>query len=232
MSDDGAAGGSAGVGPARGAAARRASVRVRTARPGDIPALVRISHALYPAEGAWNEAELRSHQRVFPEGQLVAVDAETGEVLGLAASLIILWEDYDIHGSWWEFTGNGLFTNHDPVNGHTLYGAGVMVKPDAQGRGVGSALYEARRELATRLGLSRIRSGARLPGYHRHAQRMSAQEYVDRVVAGELDDPNINFQLKHGFRVLKVVPHYLPEDPESLGYAAVLEWLNPAVGPA
>ena len=27
--------------------------------------------------------------------------------------------------------------------------------------------------------------------------------------------------------MLAVVPHYLTDDPESLGYAAVIEWLNP-----
>jgi hypothetical protein len=27
--------------------------------------------------------------------------------------------------------------------------------------------------------------------------------------------------------VLAVVPHYLTDDPETLGYAAVTEWLNP-----
>ena len=29
------------------------------------------------------------------------------------------------------------------------------------------------------------------------------------------------------FHVLAVVPHYLNDDPESMGYAAVIEWLNP-----
>ena len=40
-------------------------------------------------------------------------------------------------------------------------------------------------------------------------------------------DPTLSFQLKEGFHVLAVVPHYLSDDPESLGYAAVIEWLNP-----
>jgi hypothetical protein len=40
-------------------------------------------------------------------------------------------------------------------------------------------------------------------------------------------DPTLSFQLKEGFHVLAVVPHYLTDDPESMGYAAVIEWLNP-----
>jgi hypothetical protein len=47
------------------------------------------------------------------------------------------------------------------------------------------------------------------------------------VVEGLEYDATLSFQLKEGFHVLAVVPHYLTDDPESLGYAAVIEWLNP-----
>ncbi|HVB38347.1 MAG TPA: hypothetical protein VND92_07410 [Vicinamibacterales bacterium] len=83
-----------------------------------------------------------------------------------------------------------------------------------------------------RLGLLRIRAGARLRHYHRHAARMDAREYVRRVLRGELRDPTLTFQLKQGFVVLGVVAGYLQHDPESLGYAAVIEWMNPLVATA
>jgi GNAT superfamily N-acetyltransferase len=169
---------------------------------------------------------------VFPEGQLVAVDAATERIVGMAASLVVLWDDYAIEGSWRDFTDAGMFTNHDPLRGHTLYGAEVMVDPVCQGRGVGTLLYGARRDLARRLGLWRIRAGARLREYHRHAAALSAEEYVARVVRGELGDATLSFQLRRGFRVIAVIPHYLRHDPESLGYAAVIEWLNPDAVPA
>ena len=63
------------------------------------------------------------------------------------------------------------FTNHDP--GRTLYGAEVMVRPNEQGRGIGQQLYTVRRELVRRLGLLRIRAGARLAGYHLQADRLT-----------------------------------------------------------
>ena len=122
-----------------------------------------------------------------------------------------------------------MFNNHDPQNGRTLYGAEIMVRPLRQGAGIGKKIYQARRDLAQRLGLLRIRAGARLRGYHRHAKRMSAEEYVIRVVRSELRDATLSFQLKQGFHVLAVVSGYLLHDPESLGYAAVIEWLNPLV---
>ncbi|MFZ0429349.1 MAG: carbon-nitrogen hydrolase, partial [Acidobacteriota bacterium] len=45
-------------------------------------------------------------------------------------------------------------------------------------------------------------------------------------------DPTLTFQLRHGFRVLGVVSDYLKNDPESLGHAALIEWLNPALATA
>ena len=50
-----------------------------------------------------------------------------------------------------------------------------------------------------------------------------------RVVAGELADPTLSFQLSRGFVVIGVAHNYLRHDPESLGHAAVIEWLNPDV---
>ncbi|MGE5233206.1 MAG: GNAT family N-acetyltransferase [Acidobacteriota bacterium] len=188
--------------------------------------MIALSRAVYPDSQPWSEEQLASHLRVFPEGQLVAVD-ERQRVVGMAASLIVRWDEYDVAGSWRDFTDHGFFTNHDPEHGRTLYGAEVMVDPDCQGSGVGSKLYEARRELVRRLGLRRIRAGARLRGYHRYAGRMSPEEYTRAVERAEITDPTLSFQLHRGFTILAVVSGYLRHDPESLGHAAVIEWKNP-----
>jgi hypothetical protein len=88
-------------------------------------------------------------------------------------------------------------------------------------------LYAARRELVQAMELRRIRAGARLSGYHRFSAEMDAEAYVVQVVRGELTDGTLTFQLGQGFHVLAVVSDYLRHDPDSLGYAAVIEWLNP-----
>lgn len=41
----------------------------------------------------------------------------------MAASLIVLWDDYEMEANWRDFTGGGMFTNHDSARGRTLYGA-------------------------------------------------------------------------------------------------------------
>jgi len=46
------------------------------------------------------------------------------------------------------------------------------------------------------------------------------------IIRGDLTDPTLSFQLKQRFRVIGVAPNYLRDDPESLGHAAVIEWIN------
>lgn len=212
-------------------ATRRPKVIVRPTRPDDFAQIIAMTRAVYHDSPSWSVAQLTSHLEVFPAGQFVAVEEGSGGVLAMAASLIVSWDDYDMTTSWRDFTAHGTFRNHNPA-GRTLYGAEVMVRPTEQGRGVGKKLYKARRALVRQLGLLRIRAGARLCGYHRYAKRMTAEQYVLRVMSGDLSDPTLSFQIKQGFLPLGVAPDYLHHDPESLGYAAVIEWLNPEVATA
>jgi GNAT superfamily N-acetyltransferase len=201
-------------------------VRVRNTLPGDFDGIIAMCRVVYSGSQPWTVEQLTSHLAVFPEGQFVAI-GDDGVVAGMAAGLIIRWDDYEFGDTWRDFTDSGMFTNHDPVNGRTLYGAEVMVHPERQSHGIGSKLYGARRVLAQRLNLRRIRAAARLRGYHAFSREMTPQEYVRRVVAGELRDPTLSFQIHQGFEVIAVVGGYLRHDLESLGYAAVIEWRNP-----
>lgn len=206
----------------------RPQIQVRHTRKSDFPGIIALCREVYTDAAPWSLQQLASHLEVFPEGQFVAVERGTGKVMGMAASLIVKWDDYDDHASWREFTEKGLFTNHDPIWGRTLYGAEVMVSPRAQRSGIGSKIYKARSDLATHLGLRRIRAAARLRGYHRFHKYLSAEEYVTGIVHGNIKDPTLSFQMKHGFTVIDVVADYLlHDDRASHGYAAIIEWLNP-----
>ncbi|MEO7793270.1 MAG: GNAT family N-acetyltransferase, partial [Thermoanaerobaculia bacterium] len=130
---------------------------MRPTTTADFPAIIALCQRVYPESVAWSQDQLASHLRLFPEGQVVAVVPETGRLVGMAASLVIWWDDYDVSASWREFTDHGFFGNHDPARGRTLYGAEIMVDPEIRRRGVGKAIYAARRALAQRLGLLRIR---------------------------------------------------------------------------
>lgn len=203
-------------------------IKVREATPQDVRALVALNHAAYPQMAeeniVWGESHLQSHQRLFPEGQLVAELG--GRVVGAVATLVVdLGPDPLRFHTWAGITDSGYFTNHDP-NADTLYGADIYVHPDCRGKGVGAALYEARRQLCRRLNKRRILAGGRLIGYQQFAHKMTPEEYAHRVALGELHDQVLSFQLREKFELRGIMPHYL-RDQRSRNFASLIEWLNP-----
>jgi predicted amidohydrolase/ribosomal protein S18 acetylase RimI-like enzyme len=199
-------------------------LRVREMTPADIPAVIALQLRAFPGLPPWRLDQLERHLALFPEGQLV-VDGAGGEILGSSSSLLIDWDDYAESANWSAITGDGSFDTHNPL-GKTLYGADMGVDPAARKQGIGSALYDARKDLIRERGLKRLLTGGRIPGYAEFASQMTAKEYVSEVIDGKLHDSALSFQLGNGLVVLDVVPGYMP-DLESHGFATVLEWLNP-----
>ncbi len=200
---------------------------IRTAAPEHFAGIGEIAGLIYPDITPWSDEHLESHLRAFPQGQIVAVEQASGLVVGVCSGLVIDWDRQPDTSSWNSLTADGFYTNHDPVNGGTLFAADVMVRPGFQGQGIGRRLYQhGRFDLARQLGLPRVMAGSRLRGYHRYAGKMSAEDYTIEVIQGRLNDPTLSFQLHLGFRVKAVIPDYFAGDPESLGWAAVIEWRN------
>ena len=190
----------------------------------DAPAVIALQRRAFPGMPPWTEEQLARHLGVFPEGQLVVAD-KTGRIVGSASSLIIDWDDYAESAHWSVITGQGTFDTHNPI-GKTLYGADLGVDPEVRRQGIGTLLYEARKQVIRERGLKRMLTGGRIPGYDDIADQMTPKEYVAEVIEGKRKDPALTFQLENGLVVLDVVPDYL-QDTESHGFATVLEWLNP-----
>ena len=178
---------------------------------------------MYAYGMVWPSYSLYKHVCIFPEGQLYAeVD---GRLVGSSSSLIVsLKTDYADH-TWNEITAQGSFSNHNP-DGDSLYGADISVHPDFRHKGIATILYNSRKNLSVKLNLKRIIAGGRLYDYYKFAKSMSACEYAKKVVSGELKDAVLSFQLKNGFRFIKILADYL-YDKRSLNYASFVEWLNP-----
>ncbi len=109
------------------------NIVVRPTEPRDDAGIVELTKAVYPDTVPWSPAHLASHREISPDGQFVAVTEPDDRVAGMAASLVIRWDDYAFDLNWQQFTDKGMFTNHDPVQGRTLYSAEVMVHPDLRG---------------------------------------------------------------------------------------------------
>ena len=205
-------------------------VKVRNTIKNDIPKIIDLQKQSYPYlakyGNIWKAEELESHLEIFPEGQFISVEPD-GTIVGSASTLIVsLDPEYKEH-TWIDITANGMFTNHS-YDGDSLYGADISSHPKYRHEGIGSMLYNARKELAIKMNVRRMIAGGRLFNYCEYADKMSALEAAEKVIRRELRDPVLSFELDNGFNFIKILPDYL-DDVRSLNYASFIEWLNPKI---
>jgi predicted amidohydrolase/ribosomal protein S18 acetylase RimI-like enzyme len=204
---------------------RKAKLRVREARPPDIPAIVDLARRVYAPAWSYSEGMIRGQLAQFPEGQFVA--EYDGRIVGYCATFRAREALVMGPHTWMEITGGGYASRHSQ-GGDWLYGMEVCVDNAHRGLRIGQRLYDRRKKLCMELGLKGIVFGGRLPGFaRRRAKVESALDYAEHVRNGRMRDSTLNFQLRNGFELLGVLEGYEPSDLESLGYAAHLVWRNP-----
>lgn len=186
-----------------------------------------------PAEEAFTVEMFHQQVARFPEGQFAALaNTDQGEVVVGETVTMRTSETFegDHHPYYFDFIGQGMLSTHDP-NGDWLYGIDLGVHPDFRRMGIGSRLYEARRELVRHHNLRGEIVVGLLPGYPRFRDQMSVDAYVRAVAAGTLSDPTLTMQLRAGFRLRRVLRGYVT-DPRSDGAASLIVRENPHFRPA
>ena len=174
------------------------------------------------------EAHFLNHCRLFPEGNFVALAEK--RVIGLGSGFLIDFDFEHAQHSFQEIIDGGFYSHHD-ADGDWYYGADISVHPDYRRRGVGSLLYRARMDIVRRLNRCGIVAGGLIPGYVQYKAEMSPSAYVDKVVAGDLYDSTLSFQLGRGFKVRGMLENYI-EDEASDNWATLIVWDNPDYQPA
>lgn len=193
----------------------------------DFSALIQIQQESFPppfpSELWWNEEQLMNHVTLFPQGALcVEVD---GELAGSMTTLCVDFDPAHPYHTWEEITDAGYIRNHNE-KGNTLYVVDICVRPKYRKLDLGKWLMQSMYEVVVHRGMDRLLGGGRMPGYHRYANEMTAEQYLDAVIRGELKDPVITFLLRCGRTPVALVPNYL-EDEESHHYGVLMEWKNP-----
>ena len=205
-------------------------IRIDTIRPRYAPALEQLQRDCFPTLGAdelMREEHFVNHCRLFPAGNFVALQGE--RVIGLGSGFLIDFDFAQAQHNFQEIIDGGFYSKHDP-DGDWYYGGDISVHPGFRRRGVGSLLYQARMDVVKRLNRRGIVAGGLIPGYAEHKTSLSPQAYVDQVVAGELYDSTLSFQLKRGFAVRGLLRDYI-EDDASDNWATLIVWDNPELRP-
>ena len=198
-------------------------IKVKRLRENDYEAVTQIQLSCFPDMKPWSKEQFNSLIATFPEGQ-IAIELN-GKIVASSCSHIINFDNYSETSSWGELTSNGMMTNHDS-KGDTLYGIEIMVDPLYRNMKLSRRLYSARQKLVKDKNLKRITIGGRIPNYHKYASKLSAAQYVEKVIDKKIYDPVLTAQLANGFVLKRLLPDYLPNDKESCGYATFLEWTN------
>lgn len=204
---------------------------VTTLQPAHFAGLEELQRLAYPSLGPQELMRVEhfaSQYAVFPEGQIVVLDGDW--VIGQGSGFFTDFDFAQPAHTFREICDGLYFRTHDP-SGAWYYGADISVHPAYRGRGIGKLLYQARKELVQRRNKRGIVAGGVLPGYADHRGRLTVPEYVERVVAGELTDSTLTFQLRQGFVVRGLLENYIA-DSAADNWATLIVWENPEFRPA
>lgn len=203
---------------------------IRPIQKEDIPDVVRVANLAFGIPGvAYSEKNYENHISVFPEGQLCVL--YDGEYVGSCSSVILDYDKYGDEHTFDEVSIGGNIDKNHTYDGDTLYGLDVVVHPEYRKLKLGRRLYAERRRICREFNLKRIVIGGRMPNYHKYADKLTPEEYLEEVMKGEIYDPVIRFQTGQGFVPKRVQANYLKGDKESLEHAVIMEWINDEYDP-
>lgn len=201
-------------------------IEVRNALVSDIPGIINLTSKVYPNMEAYSSDILQGQITNFQEGCFVVEDRDTHKILAYSASIRLKEKRIMRPHTWSTITGGGYGTTHQH-DGEFLYGYEICVDPEVRGTRLGQRIYNARKDLAKYLRLKGIAFCGRIPGFSRKKNIKDPMVYVQKVLNREIRDSTLNFQLRNGFEVKRVMERYLPEDKASGGYGVLLLWENP-----
>lgn len=204
----------------------------------DLEALELASYPTADPEDLYNHVELRALAADFGRGCFAGFDVDPGGSgsesserapklvsmgLGLRTHFDFDNPQHTIH----DIMGDTPDDSGDKHDGRWYYGTGISTRVEYRRRGIGREVYALRKQVCHDLGLLGIVAGGVMPGYARHIDTMTADEYIDAVRRGELYDPTLSFQAENGFELGPALANYIT-DPAVNNYAALIVWHNPA----
>jgi hypothetical protein len=202
----------------------KSRIIVRQAVLADIDGYLKLQAERWNQDNMAHRDQLESRLKAYPQGMLVA--ERNGEIVGMTYAMRITDYDFENPPSWNAITHNGYCDNADP-QGKFIFGVDLSTA-----KGVGHLagdqllLQVARIAIAENIKFALL--GGRMPGYHKHASTMSAEQYLwAKDDKGRPLDRQVRYYTSiPGLNAIKAIPNYF-NDPDSLDYGVLLTWRNP-----
>lgn len=186
--------------------------------------IMRVEREAWPKEIRASLKSLQSRAETFAQGFLLGfVD---NKLWGVSTAEIIDFDPANPCTSWEKITDNGLIKKTHKPRGNALYVISVGVSRQATRRGIGSALLAEQKNVGQRFSLRWLVLGSRVPGFacwHQQHQDSSLKDYLKQTNKnGESLDPLIRFYGRAGLKIIKLVPNYMEDDPESENFGVIM----------
>ncbi len=186
--------------------------------------MARIERERWPVELANSVENIASRIETFPHGQWAAtLDDEIVGVIFAQRLTRLFFESTP--WSYDALTDHGTFRGSHDLGGEIYQLVDVSVSRAGKGNNLGRRLVDRQVEFARGLdGVKRILGFTRPVKFHEHDE-VSMDEYVQlRGDDGKQIDPVLSFHLDNGASLVQPVERYRPDDPDTCGYAVLIEY--------
>ena len=171
-------------------------------------------------DGAYATAEeLALLSQLYPQGQILFFVED--ELVAANFSRIVPFEKYRLPHTQFDCANLDVFLD-DALNGDSVYGLDVIVKPDFQSGKIGKRIVQEfidrvfSDNFAYMLGISRI------VNYHKYTDSMTALDYASRVKCREIADPVLGFHFSYGCEIIGDSPEFNALDKASAGEGIII----------
>lgn len=169
------------------------------------------------------EEEMAMLSDLYPRGQIVAVSGDeiVGAVISRIADYAIFSQEHTV-----EYCSDTSIFVSEATVGDAVYGMDVFVNPNTKHAKIGKRLVKELLDCVFEDNFRTFVGTSRVIGYHKYAQEMDCQTYVEMVKNRELFDPVLCFHMSYGMQPKHITPYFATDDVLSMGHGVHIEMPN------
>jgi hypothetical protein len=202
------------------------AIQVRLYAPDDYAGLIAVFEDCYAGidDNFASMDDMEDLRLSYPDGQIVACIGD--EVVGVILSLHCKYAQFSQPQKMTDIYNPAQFASYGE-GADSLFALEILVKSTHQRKGIGKLLNERLTETLVRNNLRAFIGVSRVSGYGALQAHMTIDAYLQKVVAGELNDPSLSYNCSNGMLPKMAVADYYPPDLASAGYGALVIQQNP-----
>ncbi len=170
------------------------------------------------------QEELELLSSLYPQGQILFFADD--ELIAANFSRIVPFQKYKLQHTQFDCANLDCFLD-DALNGDSVYGLDVIVKPEYQCGKIGKQIVKEFLDRVFSDNFNYMLGISRIVNYHKYADAMSALDYAEEVKVRRINDPVLGFHFSYGCEIIGDSPYFNPADEASAGEGIIIGVKNP-----